>query len=72
MGDPTEKPEFSDSTRKLLDEIADEKHHQDWLRARRKRAVETIRGWVTWLTAIWVLKGLLWDSFTTLARDHLK
>ena len=73
MPDKPQKPaDFSDSTRKLLDELADEKSHRDWLARKRKERFEAVRGWVTWITAAWVLKGLLWESFAGFVRDHLK
>lgn len=67
-----QKAEFSDSTRQLLDELAKEKEHRDWLRGRRKERMEYIRGWITWITAAWVLKGLLWESFIGFVRDHFR
>lgn len=56
----SKKQDFSDSERARLQAIAEEKHHEDWLKARRKSRMESIRGWVTWITAAWVLKDLLW------------
>jgi hypothetical protein len=67
-----QKPDFSDSTRQLLDQLAKEKEHRDWLRAKRKERMEYVRGWITWITAAWVLKGLLWESFTGFMRDHFR
>jgi hypothetical protein len=71
--DPTKtKQEFSDSTKALLDELAKEKAHRDWLSKRRKARFESIRGWITWITAALVLKGMLWESIAGLWRDHGK
>lgn len=71
--DKNEKPpEFSDSTRQLLEHIAKEKAHNDWLKEKRKARFEYVRGWITWITAAWALKGLLWDSFLDFVRTHLR
>ena len=64
------KQEFSDSTKALLEALAKEKEHLNWLKGRRKERMEYIRGWITWITAAWVLKGLLWDAFIGLLKDH--
>lgn len=50
--------------------MAKEREHEEWLRNKRKARFESVRGWITWITAAWVLKGLLWDSFTEFVRDH--
>lgn len=69
--DNNDKPtEFSDSTRQLLEQLAKEKAHNDWLKAKRKGQFEYVRGWITWITAAWALKGLLWDSFTEFVKAH--
>ena len=68
VGKPT-RPDFSDSERDRLQAIAEEQSHLEWLRARRKSRMEAIRGWITWLTAAWVLKDLLWSSFGGMVRD---
>lgn len=56
---PRKPPDFSNSERQRLQEIADEHEHMEWLRKRRKERFESIRGWITWLTAAWALKDLL-------------
>jgi hypothetical protein len=67
--DNNKKPDdFSDSTKQLLDQIAKEREYNNWLKARRKERFEYVRGWVTWITAVLVLKGLLWDSFIVFVR----
>ena len=65
-------PEFTESERGRLQAIAEEKHHEDWLRARRKSRMESIRGWITWITAAWVLKDLLWSSLVGWGKDLWK
>ena len=66
------KPDFSDSERQRLLDIAQEHEHMRWLRARRKARIEAVRGWITWITAAWVLKDLLWSAAAGFIRDHLK
>jgi hypothetical protein len=44
----------------------------DWLKARRKSRMEAIRGWITWITAAWVLKDLLWSSLAGVLKDLWK
>ncbi len=68
----TKKPDFSDSEADRLRKIADEKGHMEWLREKRKARMDAIRGWVTWLTAAWVLKDLLWRDLGGWLKDHLK
>jgi len=63
-------PGFSDSERLRLLQIADERHHEEWLKARRKARMETIRGWITWVTAAWALKDLLWPELSRFIKDH--
>ena len=65
-------PGFTDSERQRLLEIAEERDHIQWLRGKRKARMEAIRGWVTWITAAWVLKDLLWTAAAGFVRDHLK
>lgn len=62
--------EFTDSTRQLLESLAKEREHQEWLREKRKQRFEYLRGWITWLTAAWALKGILWESFIGFVKDH--
>jgi hypothetical protein len=69
---PEQKSEFSDSTRNLLDALAKEREHENWLKSRRKERMEYARGWITWITAAWVLKGLLWESLATFVKDHFR
>jgi hypothetical protein len=64
--------DFTESDRQRLQEIAQEREHLDWLKARRKARMESIRGWITWITAAWVLKDLLWSAAAGFIRDHLK
>lgn len=66
------QPEFSDSDRQRLQALSDEKHHIDWLKAKRKARMEAVRGWITWITAAWVLKDLLWSAAVGFIRDHWK
>jgi hypothetical protein len=54
------QPDFSDSERARLQALAEEQSHMEWLKARRKSRIEAVRGWVTWITAAWMLKDLLW------------
>ena len=65
-------PGFSDSERQRLLDIAEEREHIKWLRDKRKARMEAIRGWITWITAAWVLKDLLWKDLASFVRDHLK
>lgn len=64
------RPDFSDSDRARLRELAEEREHVAWLRARRKERMEAMRGWFTWITAAWALKDLLWETVVGLIRDH--
>lgn len=68
----TKQPGFSDSERARLQALADEHAHLEWLRARRKTRMESIRGWITWLTAAWVLKDLLWRDFGVWVKELWK
>lgn len=68
----TKKHDFTDSERDRLQALADEQAHIEWLKARRKSRMEAIRGWVTWLTAAWVLKDLLWRDFAGMLKDLWK
>lgn len=72
MAPNSKPPSFSESERQRLLEIAKEHDHQTWLKARRKARFESIRGWITWVTAAWVLKDLLWSAVTEFFRDHVK
>lgn len=63
------KPDFSDSEADRLRKLADEQSHMEWLRQRRKTRMEAVRGWITWLTAAWVLKDLLWRDLAGVWRD---
>ena len=65
----TKKPDFTDSERARLQALADEQAHLEWLKARRKSRIESVRGWITWLTAAWVLKDLLWRDLAGTLRD---
>jgi hypothetical protein len=65
-------PGFSDSERARLLAIADEREHVEWLRGKRKARMEAVRGWITWITAAWVLKDLLWSAVAGLIKDHWK
>jgi hypothetical protein len=66
------QPDFTESERARLQALSDEKHHEDWLRAKRKARMEAVRGWITWITAAWVLKDLLWTALARFIKDHLK
>lgn len=68
----TRKPDFTDSERARLQALADEREHLEWLKARRKTRMEAVRGWITWITAAWVLKDLLWKELAGFIRDHWK
>ena len=71
--EPTEKKqEFSDSTRALLEMLAKEQQHREWQSKKRKARFEAVRGWITWLTAAWGLKVIIWDNIVLFWRDHLK
>lgn len=69
---PRKPPDFTDSERQRLQEIADEREHMEWLRNRRKQRMESIRGWITWLTAAWALRDLLWRDLGGWLKDLWK
>lgn len=46
---------FSASDRGKLDDLLREQDRMDWLRARRKRRLEAIKGWVWWITTAAVM-----------------
>lgn len=72
MGADPDKPDFSDSTRKLLDEFAREREHEKWAREQRKKRFESVKSWAQWLTAIWAAKELLWDALRNFGIWPLK
>ena len=43
--------EFSDSDRAALDAFLEEREHEAWLEAKRKKRYESARGWVQWVVS---------------------
>lgn len=58
-------PEWTDSDRQHLQEMADERAHRKWLGDLLKR-------WAIWIAAIAVASRYLWDGLTSIVRSLIQ
>ncbi len=63
MSEKEQEPEFSDSTKQLLEEIAKEREHRKWL-------ADILKRWAQWIAAISLGVTVTWDALVRLVK-HL-
>ena len=63
MAEKHEEPDFSDSTRTLLEELAKEREHRKWL-------VDILKRWAQWIAAVSLGVTITWDALVRLIK-HL-
>lgn len=63
MSENDKEPEFSDSTKALLAELAKEHEHRKWL-------LDILKRWAQWIAAISLGVTITWDALARLVK-HL-
>lgn len=68
-------PQWTDSDRARLDLLLDRQKLDEAISDRRKKRAETVKAWATWIAAVSVAGGVIWDALLKLAdfvRAHIR